>query len=220
MLVTIASFVFVLGILIFIHELGHFLVAKKVGIRVETFSLGFPPNIFSKKFGDTVYAIGIIPLGGFVKMAGENPDEKSTGSPDEFMAKSVGQRAAVIFAGPFMNYLLAIFIMVGIFYLTGKPIYEQGRIIVGQVVNDDPAQKAGLKENDQIIALNGIPVTNYDSLRLGINAVVKKPIELTWIHQNDTITKDIVTKAEHIPNMNGGIDTIGLVGFNQKPIRY
>ncbi len=220
MLLTIASFIFVLGILIFIHELGHFLIAKKVGIKVETFSLGFPPNLVSKKFGETVYAIGIIPLGGFVKMAGENPDDKSTGSPDEFMAKTVGQRAAVIFAGPFMNYLLAICIMIGVFYLTGKPIYDQGKIVVGQVIKDDPADKAGLQENDQIIALNGAPVTSYDSLRVGINSVVEKPVELTWIHQNDTISKNIITRAEQVPNMNGGVDTIGLIGFNQKPIRY
>ncbi|MCK4462414.1 MAG: site-2 protease family protein, partial [candidate division Zixibacteria bacterium] len=80
-MVTIAAFIFVLGILIFIHELGHFLVAKKAGIRVDKFSLGFPPNIFSRKIGETTYCIGIIPLGGYVKMAGDNPLEQSAGAP-------------------------------------------------------------------------------------------------------------------------------------------
>ena len=153
-------------------------------------------------------------------MAGENPDEQSTGAPDEFMAKSVGQRAAVIFAGPFMNYLLAIFLMISIYYFTGKPIFDDSRVVVGQVVKDDPAQKAGLQVDDQIIALNGVPVTNYDSLRIGINAVVAKPLDLTWVHGSDTITRSITTRSDVVPNMEGGVDTIGLIGFAQKPIRY
>ncbi|HPI33412.1 MAG TPA: site-2 protease family protein, partial [candidate division Zixibacteria bacterium] len=83
MLLNIASFIFVLGILIFIHELGHFLLAKRVGIRVDQFSLGFPPHLFKRKWGGTEYCIGVIPLGGYVKMAGENPGEERSGSPDE-----------------------------------------------------------------------------------------------------------------------------------------
>ena len=126
-MLTIASFIFVLGILIFIHELGHFLVAKKVGIKVERFSLGFPPNIVSKKYGETTYSIGIIPLGGYVKMAGEHPQEEATGAPDEFMSKTVGQRATVIFAGPFMNYVLSIVLLIGIFLFTGKPLYDDSK---------------------------------------------------------------------------------------------
>ena len=140
MLVNIASFVFVLGILVFIHELGHFLVAKKVGIKVERFSLGFPPNIFSKKWGETIYCIGIIPLGGYVKMAGEHPTEEATGAPDEFMSKSIGQRAAVIFAGPFMNYVLAIVLLIGIFYFGGRPLTDETRVLVGDVQQDSPAK--------------------------------------------------------------------------------
>ena len=85
---TVLSFIFVLGVLIFFHELGHFLIAKRVGIRVDKFSLGFPPNIFRKKIGGTTYCIGAIPLGGYVKMAGENPDEATVGSSDEFMSKT------------------------------------------------------------------------------------------------------------------------------------
>ena len=100
MLLTAVTFIFVLGILIFIHELGHFLVAKRVGIKVERFSLGFPPDIISRKYGDTTYSIGMIPLGGYVKMAAEHPHEEATGAPYEFMSRTVGERAAVIFAGP------------------------------------------------------------------------------------------------------------------------
>ncbi|MBU8932702.1 MAG: RIP metalloprotease RseP [candidate division Zixibacteria bacterium] len=220
MLTNIVSFVFVLGILVFIHELGHFLVAKRVGIKVERFSLGFPPNIFSKLWRGTTYCIGIIPLGGYVKMAGEQPTEEATGAPDEFMSKSVGQRAAVIFAGPFMNYVLAILLLIGIFYFGGRPLADQTRVLVGEVVEDSPAEKAGLKADDVIIAINGEPVIRFDSLARRINAIVEKPLDLTWVHGQDTITSSIVTMAVPVPNAEGSMDTIGLIGFNQKIIGY
>ncbi len=218
MLLNIGSFIFVLGILIFIHELGHFLVAKRVGIRVDQFSLGFPPHILKKAYRGTEYCIGVIPLGGYVKMAGEQPNEEATGAPDEFMAKTVGQRAAVIFAGPFMNYLLAIALLMGIAYFAGRPITDHSRILVGEVAPDGPAHNAGLKTDDQIIAFNGRPVSNFDTLRVLINSVVEKPIELTWVDGTDTLTKQITTTIGEIPNLDGSVDTVGVIGFGEKII--
>ncbi|MFH2048850.1 MAG: RIP metalloprotease RseP [bacterium] len=220
MFTNIAAFIFVLGILVFIHELGHFLVAKKVGIKVERFSLGFPPNIFSKKWGETTYCIGIIPLGGYVKMAGEQPTDEATGAPEEFMSKSVWQRAAVIFAGPFMNYILAIFLLISIYYFGGRPLFDENRVLVGEVTEDGPAFAAGLQGDDQIISINGLGVNRFDSLANQIYKVVEKPLELSWVHQNDTITKTITTKLTTIPNSSGGMDTIGIIGFTQKVIGY
>ncbi len=220
MLLTAASFIFVLGVLIFIHEFGHFLVAKKVGIRVEKFSIGFPPAIYSKKKGDTTYAIGIIPFGGYVKMAGENPQDGATGAPYEFMSKTVAQRAAVIFAGPFMNYLLSILLLIGLYYFGGKPLVDKNVIQVGEVAADGPAAKAGLKAGDQIIAIDGEPMSNFDSLRIRINARVEQPLVLTWIHEGDTITATMLTTSTHIPNAEGGVDTVGMIGFSQKVIGY
>ncbi len=218
-MLTILSFIFVLGILIFIHELGHFLVAKRVGIKVEKFSLGFPPNIFAKKWGETTYCIGIIPLGGYVKMIGENPDDETTGSSEEFMSKTIGQRAAVIFAGPFMNYLLAIVIMIGIYLIGGKPIFDTTKVLVGTVSDDGPAYAAGMREGDQIVALDGVPVSSFDSLRAGINRHVAEPLSLTWVRGNDTTTAQIVTRAEPIMDEAGNVDSIGVIGFAQKVIR-
>ena len=220
MLTTILSFVFVLGVLIFIHELGHFLVAKRVGIKVHKFSLGFPPNIFSKKVGDTEYAIGLIPLGGFVKMAGENPDEEMTGAPDEFASKSLAQRAAVIFAGPFMNYILAIAILIGIFYFGGKPVYEENRVVVGEVFEGKPAYEAGLRTDDVVIGLDGAQIANFDSLRLSIYAHKSDPLELTWLRGPDTMSAVITPQIELQPNIEGGVDSIGMIGFGQKAVRY
>jgi regulator of sigma E protease len=102
-LITLLSFGFVLGVLVFVHELGHFLAAKRVGIRVLKFQLGFNPTIFSFQKGDTEYSIGALPLGGYVKMAGDNPDEGVTGAPDEFLSKSKWERFQVLIMGPVMR---------------------------------------------------------------------------------------------------------------------
>lgn len=220
MLTTVVAFVFVLGVLIFIHELGHFLVAKRVGIKVERFSLGFPPNIFTRKYGETEYCIGAIPLGGYVKMAGENPDEESTGSPDEFMSKSIWQRAAVILAGPFMNYVLAVVIMIGIYLVVGQAITDPDRAMIGNVSADGPAEKAGIVDGDQIIAINGDPVSGFASMRDKINSVVAGPIDLEWIHQGDTLNATVETVIGEIPNMEGGIDSVGIIGIEEKPIGF
>ena len=111
MLTTIVSAIFVLGLLVFIHELGHFLAAKRMGIKVERFSLGFPPKMIGKTIGDTEYCISWIPLGGYVKMAGEHPDaDEVKGEPWEFHSKSISARSFVIAAGPGMNFVLAFFV--------------------------------------------------------------------------------------------------------------
>jgi len=219
-MLTIVSFVFVLGVLIFFHELGHFLIAKRVGIQVDRFSIGFPPYILSKKWGETIYSIGLIPLGGFVKMAGENPDEEASGSPREFMSKTVGQRAAVIFAGPFMNYILAISLLIGVYLLAGIPQTDQERILVGQVGENSPAATAGLLPDDQILTVNDIPVTRFDSMRTLINAEVQEPVNVTWQRGDSVLSASIVTRVAEIPNIDGGIDSVGEIGISEKVIGY
>ena len=229
MLTTILSTVFVLGLLIFIHELGHFLVAKRVGIKVEKFSLGFPPNIFSKKIGETRYCIGIIPLGGYVKMLGENPGDEGqekdadanaqTLTNDNFMAKTVGQRAAVIFAGPFMNYILAILLLTAV-YLGGRPVFDTERIVLDDISSGEPADKAGLKSGDQVIALDGVPITRYDSLRAKVRAHKGTPLTLTWLRGNDTLNATVTPRVIGEMDEQGHVDSVGVLGFSQKVIRY
>ncbi len=219
-MLSILSFIFVLGVLVFIHELGHFLVAKKVGIRVDRFSLGFPPNVLARKWGETTYCIGLIPLGGYVKMAGENPDEEATGSPHEFMSKSAGRRAAVILAGPFMNYLLSIFILAGILFIFGQPLFDPERALVGEVIKGHPAFQAGLKPGDQILAIDGEPVSGFEAMRVRINAHVAEPIELTWLHEGDTITTVVITAIAEQPDLQGGLDSVGIIGIVEKVIGY
>ncbi|MEE8577028.1 MAG: M50 family metallopeptidase, partial [candidate division Zixibacteria bacterium] len=213
---SVLSFIFVLGVLIFIHELGHFLVAKKVGIFVERFSIGFPPYIFTRKFGATLYSIGLIPLGGFVKMKGENPDEESAGDNDEFMAKSVPQRAAVIFAGPFMNYVLAIIIMSALLFFSGRPIVDTDRILVGEVMEESPASLAGLQDGDQIISVDDHPVNSFDSMRVRINARVAEPVQIGWVRDGDTLTASMTTIIGEQMNEEAKIDSVGMIGIGEK----
>ena len=108
---SILAFLFVLGVLIFVHELGHFMMARRIGVRVITFSLGFGPKILSFRRGDTEYCVSAIPLGGYVKMAGETPEDARTGSSDEFLSKSKWQRFQVLVMGPVMNLALAVIVM-------------------------------------------------------------------------------------------------------------
>lgn len=130
---TVLSFIFVLGVLVFVHEFGHFILARLAGIRVEKFSLGFPPKLISKKVGETEYMLSWIPLGGYVKLAGENPEESTGTEPWEFMAQPVWKRCLVIAAGPVMNLILAILLFWGILFFAGQTVPHSESTVIGQV---------------------------------------------------------------------------------------
>src|SRR3984893_5731064 len=127
-MITLLAFGFVLGVLVFVHELGHFLAAKRIGIKVLKFQLGFNPTILSFRRGDTEYGIGALPLGGYVKMAGESPEDPRTGRDDEFLSKTKWQRFQVLIMGPVMNLLLAFVLTAVVLYRgAGVPPYEDQR---------------------------------------------------------------------------------------------
>lgn len=155
---TFVYFLIVIGILVFVHELGHFIMAKRAGVRVEKFSLGMGPKLFGYKKGDTEYIISALPLGGYVKMAGENPDEEPTGAPDEFQSKTVWQRAKIAFTGPFTNILLA-FIVMPLVFMVGT--YVEGPAKVGYVEKNSPAERAGFKAGDVIEEINGRGIADW-----------------------------------------------------------
>jgi regulator of sigma E protease len=153
-----------IGLMIFIHELGHFLAAKKVGVRVEAFSLGFGPRIFRFTRGDTEYRLSIIPLGGYVKMAGENPDDEHTGAPDELTSRSASERMLIFSAGVVMNFIFA-FITLPIVFAAGIPSVVPE---VGEVNPGGPAWRAGLKPGDRILEINGNKVYEFTDIPLNI----------------------------------------------------
>jgi len=146
----------VLGIIVVLHELGHFVVAKLFKIRVETFSVGFGPRLLGFRYGDTDYRLSAFPLGGYVRMAGENPTDTVTGAPDEFLSKPKWQRFLVAVAGPAMNVILAVALLTGLFmYGTEVPAFTEGTPVVGAVEEESPAAKAGIQTNDRIVAIDG-----------------------------------------------------------------
>src|SRR5215204_7774624 len=160
---TFLAFVFVLGVLVFVHELGHFLSAKRVGIRVLKFQLGFNPTIVSFRRGDTEYAIGALPLGGYVKMAGENPEDGPTGRSDEFLSKTKWQRFQVLIMGPVMNLALAVILM-AIVLAQGAdvPAFLDQLPVVGGVEKGSPAERAGFKPGDRVLTVSGREVRNWE----------------------------------------------------------
>src|SRR5678815_4593865 len=144
----------VLGIIIVIHELGHFLVAKLFKIKVETFSVGFGPRLLGYRYGETDYRISALPLGGYVKMAGENVGDSVTGAPNEFLSKPKWQRFLVASAGPAMNVILAVGLLTGLFmYGTEVPEFAEGEAIVGGVDAGSPAASAGILAGDRIVSI-------------------------------------------------------------------
>lgn len=155
-MLTFVAFIFVFGILVFVHEFGHFAVAKLTGIKVEEFSLGYGPALFGKHLGETFYAIRIVPLGGFCKLAGELDDVSTTETIGEseqgrlFSSKPVLTRMGVIAAGPGMNFVLAIVLFLVIFSIAGALV-----LTVAEVQPDSPAQRAGLEPGDIIVSVNG-----------------------------------------------------------------
>jgi len=149
-----------IGLLIFIHELGHFLVAKKIGVRVLAFSLGFGPAIFKKTWGETEYRLSLVPLGGYVKLAGEGPEEEKTGASWEFSSKSAGQRASVFVAGVALNAVLA-FIAFIVAFQIGVPFITPD---VGQVMPGWPAWEAGIQRGDKIVEIDGSKDLDFEDL--------------------------------------------------------
>ena len=166
---SLLAFVFVLGVLIFVHELGHYVMARRIGVRVLTFSLGFGPKLVNVRRGDTDYCISAIPLGGYVKMAGETAEDERTGAPDEFLSKSKWQRFQVLVAGPVMNLLLAIVVLAVVLYQGADvPAYEQQAPVVGRVVEASAAARAGIRKGDRIVSIADKTVETWEQVLMAI----------------------------------------------------
>src|SRR6185436_5618316 len=186
---TILAFVFVLGVLVFVHERGHFVAAKRVGIRVLKFQLGFNPTILSFRRGDTEYGIGALPLGGYVKMAGESPEDTRTGRDDEFLSKTKWQRFQVLIMGPVMNLLLAYVLTAGILY-NGVEVSVVGDLppLVGVVTAGSVAERADIKPGDLILSVNGRPVKTWDDFYITVSTKPDREISIEILHDGRPMT--------------------------------
>lgn len=181
---TLLAFIFVLGVLIFVHELGHYLAARRLGVRIITFSLGFGPKIVSVRRGDTEYCISAIPLGGYVKMAGESADDARSGRPDEFLSKTKWERFQILVMGPVMNLVLAVVLM-AIVYVNGAqvPAFQDEPVVVGGVTEGSPAEAAGLAPGDRIIEVGGREVPTWEDFYVAIGIRANRPVELVFLRE-------------------------------------
>ncbi|MFH0855306.1 MAG: RIP metalloprotease RseP [Candidatus Omnitrophota bacterium] len=159
-MLALIIFFLILSVLIVVHEFGHFIIAKKTGVRVEKFSLGFGKALFKKNKGGTEYSVSLIPLGGFVKMAGDNLEEYK-GKPDEYFSKPVGKRFWIIFFGPLLNYVLGILLFWMIFFI-GYPTLTTK---IGSLLDGYGARAAGLKVGDKIISIDGEKTETWEELQ-------------------------------------------------------
>jgi regulator of sigma E protease len=193
---TILAFVFVLGVLIFVHELGHFMMARRIGVRVLTFSLGFGPKILNIHRGGTDYCVSIIPLGGYVKMAGENPEDQRTGASDEFLSKSKWQRFQVLVMGPVMNVVLALVVMAVVLYQGAQvPLFDQQPVVIGTFSDNSPAKAAGLQAGDQVVALDGRAIDNWDQFSMAIVTKARKEVAVGYVRNGKAGTVTVVPNA-------------------------
>ena len=176
---SLLAFIFVIGVLVFVHELGHYLAARRVGVRVLTFSLGFGPKLLRTQRGDTEFCVSAIPLGGYVRMAGENPDDRRTGRDDEFLSKTKWERFQILIAGPAMNVVLAIVVMTGVLYQGAEvPAYETEPPVVGTVAEGSAAERVGIRAGDRVVSVAGRVVETWEELFRAVLPRAAREIEV------------------------------------------
>jgi regulator of sigma E protease len=199
----------VLGVLIFVHELGHFLVAKRAGVRVLKFSLGFGPRLWGFRRGETDYLVSAIPLGGYVKMLGEDPREEGVEDERSFSAKPVGWRSLIILAGPGSNLLLAIAIF-WVVFMVGYPALGTR---IGEVMKGFPAQAAGLQRGDRIVSIDGRWVEKWEDLAREVHQRPGRPVRLTVERGGGRFDLTVVPRATKQRNIFGEEQDVGLLGI-------
>ncbi|MBR9980865.1 MAG: RIP metalloprotease RseP [Desulfatitalea sp.] len=212
---SVLIFIVVLGVLIFFHELGHFLVARLFGVGVERFSLGFGPRLFGRTVGRTDYRVSAIPLGGYVKMVGEEPDAPLPPEdlPYSFTHKPVGKRALIVFAGPLFNILLALVIFTAGLFIAGLPSI---RPVVRTVESDGPARQAGIQEGDLIQAIDGQKVSSWRDIEAAADESQGDPLRITVLRQDSVLEVTVQPKPATAKNLLGDTVTyndLGIKGY-------
>ena len=190
---TLLSFIFALGVIIFVHEFGHLVVAKWFNVRVDAFSLGFGPRLWGFRRGETEYRVSAVPLGGYVKLGGELPDE-TEGDPREFLSKPRWQRILVYLAGPAMNVLLAIALIAGVFMVgTEVPDLPDMPPVIGSVEEGSPAETAGLLPGDRVTTIGGSRVKAWPDVAFALMTSPGKEQEITVLRGDQTVTATIAS---------------------------
>jgi|SRR5215467_4306365 len=216
------GFVIVLGVLILVHEWGHFIVARLFGVRVDVFSIGFGPRLFGWKRGATDYRVSAIPLGGYVRMAGQDPSEidssdqapKPTGAPDELMSKKRWQRALISLAGPVVNLIFPLFLLTGYFTFFGEayPKYEDDSVVIANLPKNSPLVKDGVAQGDRIVSVDGVSDPTWGKVFSLIDRVAQqRSLQVVIQHQGETKTLSVDTKGMQSPDLLFGFPPEGPV---------
>jgi len=210
---TALSFVIVLGLLIFVHELGHFIFAKLFRVRVDKFSLGFGPKLLGRRIGETEYVISALPLGGYVRMLGENPGEdvEAVDRPRSFAFKPIWARFIIVFGGPAFNLLFAVLVYFFIFAFAGQPFIGTR---IGEVQADSAAAEAGLQQGDHIQAIDGLATDRWEQVSEYIREHGEKPIALRVERNGKVIEITAVPRLEEKPNLFGEKTKVPVLGIS------
>jgi regulator of sigma E protease len=194
--ISVVAVAVVLGFMILIHEFGHYAVAKLLGVRVEQFAIGFGKRLFGIRKGDTDYRINAIPLGGYVKMSGENPMDERTGDPAEFMSHPRWHRFLVAIAGPAMNILLAIFLLTVVYMVHYEyPVFLDKPAVIEGIKRDSPAAKAGLQPGDRIVKVDGIANPTWEQLQPRVWLSPNQPLTVTVQRGDQVFQKTVVPQS-------------------------
>lgn len=215
LLYSILAAVVGLGVLIVFHEFGHFLFAKLSGVGVLTFSVGFGPKLWVKKKGETEYALSAFPLGGYVKMVGEDPEEevKAVDLERSFAHKSLLKRTAIVAAGPGFNLLLAVFLLMVVFLFYGVPVLSN---LVGAVEPDSPAAQAGIQKGDRIVAVDGQEVTAWDDLSSAIKQSGGQPLALRVQRSGEEMAMTVQPRKREVKNIFGELKEDWMIGIGSQ----
>ena len=209
-MIAILIFILILSLLIIVHEFGHFIAARINGVRVEQFSLGFGPLIFKTKKGDTEYNLNLIPLGGYVKMAGDNQAEYQ-GKKDEYFAKTPGKRFQIIFFGPFLNYILG-FLFFWLIFFMGYPSLTSK---VGGLIDGYGAKVAGLQVGDKILAVDGVKVDIWEDLQQAIRErKIRSNVSLEVLRDHQELKFNIPIKDKVLNDQLGEKRVLGIIGIS------
>lgn len=210
-MISVLLFATVLSILIVVHEWGHFYVAKRLGIRVERFSIGFGPKLLGLQKGETEYRLSLFPVGGYVKLAGETPEEGLRGEKWEYLSRSVGERFAVVFAGPFLNYLLAFFVFTAVFVIGNPQLTSK----IGEVKRGYPAEEAGLLKGDRVVSIDGRGIRFWDEVIGAIHETSEaQSLRLAVERQGKEIVFNVRPKEVEEKDLFGEKKRFALIGIS------
>lgn len=211
---AIVTFLIVLGVLVFVHEFGHYIVARLCGVQVQTFSLGFGPRLFSRKWGPTEYCVSIIPLGGYVRLLGDDPKEEI--SPEErdrsFLAQGVKKKIAIVLAGPLFNLLLALVIFV-VGFMMGVPSYTSD---VGEVQPGSAAAEAGMKPGDRIVTIGDTPISEWEEVRQVLQKNGGKELQFVVEREGNKVDLKVTPTLKEVTDPLGDSHTVWLIGILPK----